>query len=69
MGLGASAARRVPMPTRAVQVKARPKIDQPGRVVSRAYSIIIRDGNLDSAAPLILTAMLLKLVECRRRPV
>ena len=55
------------MPARAVQVKARRKIH--GALVIAAYSIVSRGGNLDSATPLILTAMLLKLMECRRRPI
>jgi hypothetical protein len=38
-------------------------------LVIAAYSIVSRGGNLNSATPLILTAMLLKLMERRRRPI
>jgi hypothetical protein len=44
-----------------------PKIH--GALVIAAYSIVSGGGNLDSATPLILTAMPLKLMERRRRPI
>jgi hypothetical protein len=58
------------MPARAVQVKARPRSTKiHGALVIAAYSIVSGGGNLDSATPLILTAMPLKLMERRRRPI